>query len=290
MIKQILTGIVIAGCIGAANASSLKGTRFHDEANDTIKLNAILADAKAHAGNAKPEARIAYIGKQFLGTPYVAGTLDKGDDEAVTVNLDELDCTTYVETVLALAYTIGEGRTSWRDFVYNLERIRYRGGEMNGYPSRLHYASEWVIDNVHRGIFKEATGSLPYNQPAVKTIDFMSENRDKYAALKDSANYAGIKNMELGYRNHRFPYIKSNKTASKDLIRQLHSGDVVLITTQIKGLDVQHMGILIIEDNIPHLMHASSAAGAVVLEKTPLSEYLRKNRNASGIRIIRLAE
>lgn len=290
MIKQILTGIVIAGCIGAANASSLKGTRFHDEANDTIKLNAILADAKAHAGNAKPEARIAYIGKQFLGTPYVAGTLDKGDDEAVTVNLDELDCTTYVETVLALAYTIGEGRTSWRDFVYNLERIRYRGGEMNGYPSRLHYVSEWVIDNVHRGIFKEATGSLPYNQPAVKTIDFMSENRDKYAALKDSANYAGIKNMELGYRNHRFPYIKSNKTASKDLIRQLHSGDVVLITTQIKGLDVQHMGILIIEDNIPHLMHASSAAGAVVLEKTPLSEYLRKNRNASGIRIIRLAE
>ncbi len=290
MIKQILTGIVIAGCIGVANASSLKGTRFHDEANDTIKLNAILADAKAHAGNAKPEARIAYIGKQFLGTPYVAGTLDKGDDEAVTVNLDELDCTTYVETVLALAYTIGEGRTSWRDFVYNLERIRYRGGEMNGYPSRLHYASEWVIDNVHRGIFKEATGSLPYNQPAVKTIDFMSENRDKYAALKDSANYAGIKNMELGYRNHRFPYIKSNKTASKDLIRQLHSGDVVLITTQIKGLDVQHMGILIIEDNIPHLMHASSSAGAVVLEKTPLSEYLRKNRNASGIRIIRLAE
>ena len=28
------------------------------------------------------------------------------------------------------------------------------------------------------------------------------------------------------------------------------------------------MGILIIEDNVPHLMHASSAAGAVVLEKT----------------------
>ncbi len=289
MIKQILTGAIIAGCIGITNASSLKCIRFHDEANDTIKLNAILADAKAHAGDAKPEARVAYIGKQFLGIPYVAGTLDQGD-EAVTVNLDELDCTTYVETVLALAYTVGEGRTSWRDFVYNLERIRYRGGEMNGYPSRLHYASEWVIDNVHRGIFKEATGSLPYNQPAVKTIDFMSENRDKYAALKDSANYAGIKNMELGYRNHRFPYIKSNKTNSKDLISQLRSGDVVLITTQIKGLDVQHMGILIIEDNVPHLMHASSAAGAVVIEKTPLSEYLRKNRSATGIRIIRLAE
>ena len=289
MIKQILTGVILAGCIGFGNASQIKGTRFHDEANDTIKLNAILADAKAHTGDAKPEARVAYIGKQFLGVPYVAGTLDQGE-EAVTVNLDELDCTTYVETVLALAYTVGEGRTSWRDFVYNLERIRYRGGELNGYPSRLHYASEWVIDNVHRGILKEATGSLPYNQAAVKTIDFMSENRSKYAALRDSANYAGIKNMELGYRNHRFPYIKSNKTGSKDLISQLHNGDVILITTQIKGLDVQHMGILRIEDNVPHLMHASSAAGAVVLEKTPLSEYLRNNRSASGIRVIRLAE
>ena len=80
MIKQILTGVILAGCIGFGNASQIKGTRFHDEANDTIKLNAILADAKAHTGDAKPEARVAYIGKQFLGVPYVAGTLDQGEE------------------------------------------------------------------------------------------------------------------------------------------------------------------------------------------------------------------
>jgi hypothetical protein len=232
---------------------------------------------------------VAYIGKQFLGTPYKAGTLE-GDEEVVTVNLDEMDCTTYVETVLALAYTIGEDRNSWHDFVYNLERLRYRNGEARNYASRLHYASDWIVDNVHRGNFKEVTGSLPLNESVVKTLDFMSRNRDKYPALQDQDNYEGIRNAEIGYRNHKYPYIKSTKLMYKDVLSELKEGDVILITTKTPGLDVQHMGILIMENGQPYLMHASSAAGAVIIDKTPLTDYLRRNRTATGIRVLRLNE
>lgn len=289
MLKQILTsiGLFTTLTLSAANSGEVK---FYDETNDTLKVNSILADATQATAGMSPEARVAYIGRQLLGVPYEAGTLDNTDGEKITVNMEQLDCTTYVETVLALAYTIGEGRSSWRDFVYNLERLRYRSGELRDYGSRLHYASDWVVDNVHRGNFKDATATMAGSEYAVKTIDYMTRNRDKYPALADSLNYNRVRNTELGYRSHRFPYIKSNKLALKEVINELREGDVVLITTKIPGLDVQHMGIVAMVNGVPHLMHASTAAGSVVVDKLPLAEYIRRNRTASGIRVIRLTE
>lgn len=287
--KHFLTGVLLSMAL-ASNSANPHDIRFHNEATDTTKINTILLDATKATEGMSPEARVAYIGKEFLGTPYVSGTLEGGDTETLTINLDEMDCTTYVETVMALAYTIGEGRTSWRDFAYNLERLRYRSGEMKGYGSRLHYPSDWVVDNVHRGNFKEVTGILAGCEHQVKSLDFITRNRDKYPALADSIAYDQIRNTELGYRNHRYPYIKTSKLAIKDISSQLREGDIILITTKTPGLDVQHMGIIVIEKGEPYLMHASSAAGSVVVDKHALKEYMRRNRSATGIRVLRLNE
>lgn len=287
--KHFLTGVLLSMAL-ASNSANPHDIRFHNEATDTTKISTILLDATKATEGMSPEARVAYIGKEFLGTPYVSGTLEGGDTETLTINLDEMDCTTYVETVMALAYTIGEGRTSWRDFAYNLERLRYRSGEMKGYGSRLHYPSDWVVDNVHRGNFKEVTGILAGCEHQVKSLDFITRNRDKYPALADSIAYDQIRNTELGYRNHRYPYIKTSKLAIKDISSQLREGDIILITTKTPGLDVQHMGIIVIEKGEPYLMHASSAAGSVVVDKRALKEYMRRNRSATGIRVLRLNE
>lgn len=289
MIKHFLTGFFITTAV-TCNCANLHDIRFHDENADTTKIGTLLIEATAATEGMSPEARVAYIGKEFLGTPYVAGTLESDEGERLTINMEEMDCTTYVETVMALAYTIGEGRTSWRDFAYNLERLRYRSGEQKDFGSRLHYPSDWIVDNVHRGNFKEVTGSLAGSEHQVKSLDFISRNRGKYPALSDSISYDRIRNTELGYRNHRFPYIKAPKLTMKDITAQLREGDIVLITTKTPGLDVQHMGIIVIEDGTPKLMHASSAAGKVIIDKMPLSEYVRRNRTATGIRILRLNE
>ena len=287
--KGFLTSIIFPAAALSAAASSPSEVRFHNEESDTLRINEILISAKAENGNAKPEVLISYIGKQLLGTPYEASTLE-GSPERITVNMDGMDCTTFVENVAAMAFTVGEGRTSWRDFLYNLERMRYRGGKLNGYASRLHYVSDWIIDNAHRGIIKEVTSNFPGVQYAIKTIDFMSAHRDQYPALADSAEYERMRSAEIGYRNHRFPYIKSSKCSSKDVIKAMRDGDIVAITTKTPGLDVQHLGIIVMKDGIPHLMHASSAKKSVVIDSVPLSEYMRKNRSASGIRVIRLVD
>ncbi|MEO9662251.1 MAG: N-acetylmuramoyl-L-alanine amidase-like domain-containing protein, partial [Maribacter dokdonensis] len=43
------------------------------------------------------------VGKTFMQTPYVAKTLEIGDTETLVVNLQGLDCTTFVENVLAFS-------------------------------------------------------------------------------------------------------------------------------------------------------------------------------------------
>lgn len=212
-----------------------------------------------------------------------------GGDEMLTVNIDEVDCTTLIDYVAALALTGGEHRTSWRDFVYNLQRMRYRNGEVKGYPSRLHYISDWIVDNAHRGNLEEVTNRCDLATYEVKSLNFMSANRNLYPALADSANFAGIKEAESGYRNHRYPIIKTQRVgnAAKNFLR---TGDIVALCTTKKGLDVSHMGILFIDEKkVPYLLHASSKAGKVILDATPLEQYLTKNRLA-GIRVIRLKE
>ncbi len=281
----LLAAIIISFCAAAGRAAPTP-TRFHCEESDTTRINTILVESIASGFKTAGE-RTADIAMRFVGTPYVAHTLE-GDTEMLTVNLDELDCTTFVETVMALSYTAGEGRSTWRDFLYNLQRLRYRGGEVNGYASRLHYISDWVIDNTHRGNFKEVTANFPAVAYQVRTIDFMSANRNKYPALADDNEYERIRSVEIGYRNHRFPYIKSSNLGKKTTMAALRNGDIVALVTKLKNLDVTHMGIIIMQEGVPYLLHASSSHGKVELTSVPLADFMKKNLSLIGIRVFRL--
>lgn len=262
--------------------------RWHNEATDTTKITTILISA-SELGTKDPNQVVAFIGKQFIGTPYVAGTLE-GTPEMLTVNVDELDCTTYIDVVSAMALTIGERRNSWQDFLHNLEKMRYRQGRVDGYASRIHYISDWIVTNTHKGLIRDVTDRLPQPSYHVKTLDYMSRHRDSYPALKDSLEYERIKSMEVGYRSHRYPYIKSGSLLGKNAAKLLKEGDIVALTTKTDGLDVSHMGIIIMENDGPHLMHASMKEGKVVIDRLPIGEYLRKNRSITGLRVIRLQE
>ncbi len=262
-------------------------TRWCNEQADTTRITTLLSDASSK-GFRTPNEILSYIAPKFEGTPYVAATLE-GPTEMLTINLDGMDCTTFMETVAALALTVNEGRNSWQDFVYNLENLRYRQGKLDGYASRLHYVSDWIVDNAHRGNIREVTDRLQGVGHSVKTLDFMSTHRDSYPALADSMEFERIKSVEVGYRSHRYPYIKNASLMGKNAGSFLQSGDIIAFTTKTDGLDVSHVGIIMIDNGIPHLLHASSAAGKVINDPLPLAEYLRKNRNITGGRIIRLA-
>ncbi len=91
-----------------------------------------------------PGDLIIEIGRFFLGAPYQAGTLEAAGREKLVINLAEFDCTTFVETVLALARCAAAGKLSPSEFRKNVKFIRYRQAKIDGYASRLHYFTDWL--------------------------------------------------------------------------------------------------------------------------------------------------
>ena len=290
MSKKFFAIITLLLSTIAVNAASQQWMRFHCE-KDTAVINQLLKsgyDSKI----TDPGKLMAFYGNKLLGTPYVAHTLecDEGE-ELLTINIEELDCTTFVETLYALTRTTLNGRYSWRDFANNLESIRYRNGQIDGYAGRLHYISDWIIDNAHRGLVTEITSSIPGTRYETKTLDFMTSHRDLYPALADSATFAQLKSFEIAYRSHRFPYINKNSAGSKKVTEKLKNGDIIALVTKTDGLDVSHMAIIVADEKgVFHMLHASSAKKEVILESDDLKETLRRNRSCSGIRVIRIKE
>lgn len=288
MKKLFIYTLLYLGTVISALAINPAQVRYQNEATDTTRINNLLIEA-CNQHFATPGEAVGWFGMKFLDTPYVAHTLE-GEPEMLTVNIDQLDCTTFVETVLALTITEREKRQSWRDFIYNLERIRYRNGQLNGYPSRLHYNSDWVVDNSHRGNFSEVTNRFPYHNYTIKTLDFMSANADKYTALADSSNLAGIKDMEIKFRSHRYPYIKTIDLDRKTTKEAFRTGDIVGFTSKLPNLDVTHLGIIIMREGEPYVLHASMSGGKVMLTEKPLAFFVKQNRSMTGVRVYRIIE
>ena len=88
--------------------------------------------------------RMVQVARLFLDKPYVAATLE-GEPETLVVNFRELDCTTLVESVLALSQPV----SSFADYTEALRGLRYRKGEVR-YTERLHYIADWMYENGKR--------------------------------------------------------------------------------------------------------------------------------------------
>ena len=227
---------------------------------------------------------IVSVGKSFVGTPYVAQTLEVNDEESLIVNLREFDCTTYVENVMAFSLLVTKEEESINAFTSVLQNIRYRDGEVNGYPSRLHYFTDWIRDNQKKGLVKDITQEIG-GEKLDKEINFMSTHRDLYPMLKSDTNVEQIASAENVLSEESLYFLSREKvTEAENLIQ---NGDIIALATSIEGLDVTHTGFAIRDkDNRVHLLHASSS-GQVEISEKPLAEYLKDIKSNIGIIVAR---
>lgn len=233
-------------------------------------------------------ATMVAIGKTFLDTPYVAKTLEIGETESLVINLHGLDCTTFVENVLAFTLVKRSDSTSFKHFIKTLETIRYKNGVLNGYPSRLHYFTEWISNNQFKGFITDITAAIG-GKVISKEINFMSTHRDLYPFIKNNdANLDKIKESENYLNNQEFCILPQNEIAANEHL--INSGDIIALTTSIKGLDITHTGIATREkDGRIHLLHASTS-GTVKVSEVPLVDYLKGIKNNTGIMVVRVKE
>lgn len=253
---------------------------------DSIKVEKWLREA---AVLSKDSCRILHFAKKMLDVPYVAGTLDTDDKESLIVHLDKVDCTTLVENVLALAIAEKQDEgNAFTNFKNALTFIRYREGKLDGYASRLHYFSDWIRDNECKGIVKEITSESLCAQKQELWLDFMSTHSESYLPMrKDTSLIQQVAAQEKVLQGVSISYIPKDKLNLPPDDLKIKNGDVLAITTNIKGLDVVHVGFAYWKGNTLHMLHASSVAEKVIMDSQPLYDYSKNKKAHTGVRAIR---
>ena len=214
------------------------------------------------------------IAKSFIGTDYAANTIDLPGKEQLVINLQTLDCVTFYENSLVLARCIKKKRLTFDDYKKELQFVRYRGGIIDGYASRLHYTSDYFFDNGIKSVLKDVTKKLG-GVPFKKKINFMSTHPDSYLQLKNSQeNVKEIQKIEDEINARAMYHIP--KANVKRIASQIKDGDIIGITTTIDGLDCTHTGIALWQKGKLHLLHAPIPGSKVQITELPLSEYLAK--------------
>jgi hypothetical protein len=253
---------------------------------DSIKVEKWLKEASALS---KDSCRTLHFAKQMLGVPYVAGTLDGNEEEQLVVRTDALDCTTFVETVLAFCIADKRGERDYKGFKKALTDVRYRNGILNGYTSRLHYFSDWIRNNEQMGFVKECTSETACAQPKELWLDFMTTHVDSYLPMKKNPEL--VKEMATHEKNWQGKVVacipKEMLNLSPEKL-EIKNGDILAITTDVKGLDVVHVGFAFWKGEKLHLLHASSVAKKVIEDSLSLYEYSKNKKAHTGVRVVRV--
>ena len=113
------------------------------------------------------EQQLQNVSSQFLGRRYRLSPLgeEKGIDKDPLIRFDVFDCTTYIETVIALAHTPHRAR---QDQIEMLNSIRYNDPTPD-YQVRRHLPEfQWLPELIEQGILRDITREIAPNR--VRTL------------------------------------------------------------------------------------------------------------------------
>ena len=270
-IRTILLALILLSITASAQTQ--------DETNRAI-FNRVYAAVASQADRPMPEL-VVEVAKQFLGTPYVASTLEE-TPEQLRVFLDKTDCILFVELCSCFALTVKSDNPTYEQLCDNIRNMRYRRGQVIDYASRIHYTSEWILQNTANGVLHEYTQYL--GEQYEQQFFFMTAHRERYKQLADTTQYLKIQAVEQ-YLDKQAPYyfISQERLRKPEVISQIHSGDIVcFVSKQGNGIDIAHVAIAFEHEGEMHFIHASYGAKQVIIEPKTLADYA-----TNGIRVCR---
>jgi len=225
------------------------------------------------------------VGREFLGTKYEAGVLDKNAKEQLVINLKGLDCVTFVENCSALSSSIKQKQYDFNFYAARLQNLRYRNGLIEDYSSRLHYFSDWLYENAKSQNITQISEKIA-NRAFANEVFFMSKNADKYPLLNSAELIQNMKEKEKEISDRIYFYVPEDKI--NEYSNLIPDGSIIGITCNINGLDITHTGLAIHVNDQLHLLHASSSSMKVEISELNLQEMLNKNKIQTGIMVAEL--
>jgi len=231
--------------------------KYHNSEAAHLQEGKILWEGGASIKNINE--RINYFANKLKNKPYFLGPMGEGSSIYPSykprVNFSEMDCVTYMEHALALAYT-----KNYDDFFSTLQNIRYKDGRIE-YKMRNHFLiADWVVNN------KFAMD----NEYWTMENEIFEKEINKKLFLKDSS----LKNpaISISYLpKARAIVFADTVTFAQDTIFG------VAILSELPGLDAAHTGFVIGGPKKGLKFRHASQLREKVIEQ-PLSEFLKATK------------
>lgn len=235
--------------------------------------------------------RAGAVADALAGMRFASTSFSDPSSGPMTVDLEAMDGMELIEYCMAASKASLVPGAQPRDFIKELQGVRYRRGENDGFTSRLRYVCDWIADNAYRNNIREITYDLPGNVFTSRTLDNITRNRDKYPALSDSATFERMQLLEMGYRVHKIPYMKRESIGKKGVVELLKDNDILIMIDKSRDNDFLDAGFIRIMDGKPYLFHASATSGTVGLDKEPLSDVMKlRAKEITGYRVLRIKD
>lgn len=209
------------------------------------------------------ETRLDYFSRLHLGKKYLLSPLGeaKGLDKDPEFRLDAFDCTTYVETVMALALSQTQNHTARLDA---MRKIRYQQASVD-FQNRRHLpAFQWLPELIKQGNLKDITDTIG----GKKTRWLNKKISPKIWQQRRKALLPQLKTSAISSRQIRLPYLKLTDFADKaHQVQEIAVISVVRIRPKNTPVIITHQALLIPQKaGSPRVRHARKKPGRVVEE------------------------
>lgn len=277
-------------------------------------VEAVLSRCKDRQGLT---ARVECFSAQFLGRPYnEAGPLGEGlaseYDPDPLYRFDSFDCTTFIETVMALAHS-----ENFEEFKNHLLRLRYKDAKVS-FVTRNNFPDvEWTTNNIADGYFFDQSTRILPDAPFAETqiekrawLEMMTETRlsahypmsaEKLAALRAEGAKLPLEEQVISSRFQYIPIAAAlDSQTGEALLSRLPDLSVINIVRpnwDLKkyigtNMNVGHQAFLIRIDGKLFMRHASSL-GEKKVQDIAFTDYLKKfetSKVTKGFQVLELTK
>ncbi|MFZ6781275.1 N-acetylmuramoyl-L-alanine amidase-like domain-containing protein [Undibacterium sp. Ji83W] len=192
--------------------------------------------AYLHANVPDLRQRIALIARKNIGQPYKLNLLGEFPfelhDNLPMYSLTHSDCLVFAEHTYAMALS-----SSWEEFFWTLQRIRYKDG-LIGVVTRNHYTevdwntnNAWLLKDVSAGFGADKVASYDI---VVDRAKFLREQHHKETTIPVQTSHEA--------------YVKADKVSA--ILDQLRDGDFVNVVSDKDGYQsITHVGLVVVDAN-----------------------------------------
>lgn len=233
------------------------------------EIDAFLAEAAKVDG----VQRLAKISRMFLQVPYADSPLGEGKgnppDEDPLIRFDAADCTTFLETSMAMARS-----SSLKEAREVLRKIRYTGGQVD-YRRRKHFMmAQWIPQNQEAGFIQDITETVGGDSVSIASKRLDAE---VWKHRRTKGSWPQLDPADIPEGVFKLPIIPINR--AREMVDKIPAGtilNVVRVDYRSMPVRVTHQGLVVVRRGKRYLRHAARAGYQRVVDEL-LETFLLRN-------------